>query len=216
MGSTKSNEKGTEDELLKKLIYLDSFIISKYEVTVAQFRKFVLLSGRTFDWEGRLPSWQWIDNHPMVNVTWEEARSYCKWRDGDLPSEAQWEKAARGTDGRIYPWGNDWEEGNRCASSESGKKLTRTVPVHSYSSGVSPYGVYNMIGNVYEWCLDYYSPKFYENIPVKNPINRSMSDSYVIRGGSWKTSEHLKLRAAYRYDDDEARTEIGFRVAKLS
>jgi len=87
-------------------VYLDAFLIGKNDVTVAQYQSYCDATGAKYDWSARVPYFGWHNDYPMVCVSWEEARAFCKWAGGDLPTEAQWEKAARGTDGRVYPWGN--------------------------------------------------------------------------------------------------------------
>ena len=121
-------------------IRLDGFWIAKNDVTVSQFFDYCAASGYKFDWDGRRPDWFWeADDRPMVAVTSEEARAYCKWAGGDLPTEAQWEKAARGTDGRLFPWGNDWQI-NSCSCSQDGGEKTEPAPIGSFPKGASPYG----------------------------------------------------------------------------
>ncbi|MEW6606660.1 MAG: SUMF1/EgtB/PvdO family nonheme iron enzyme [bacterium] len=144
--------------------YLDDFYISKYAVTNREYLKFIRMtkypkhpshwgadSDRPFDEE--------IAEHPVVNVSWEDAYNYCKWAGFRLPTNAEWEKAARGEDGRFYPWGNTFEPG-RCNTSEA--KHGSTAPVNSYENGLSPYGAYNMVGNIREW-VDGGERQEYEN-----------------------------------------------------
>jgi len=141
-------------------------------------------------------SWGGQDDHPIVNVTYDDAVAYCNWAGVELPTEAQWEKAARGTDGRIWPWGNKWDN-RKCHSGESG--IDKTTPVGSFPSGASPYGVMDMAGNVWEWCADWYDENYYQNSPSRNPqVPRPASGSSpMLRGGSWGSGD-VDVRVAIR------------------
>ena len=165
-------------------VYMDGYWMYKYEVTVAQYRKFCEATNREMP---KAPDWGWKDDHPMVNVTWQDAADYAKWAGVSLPTEAQWEKAARGTDGRIYPWGNKWDA-SKCANG-TGNDVKSTQPVGSYASGASPYGCMDMSGNALEWCSDWYDKNYYKTAPTKNPTGPSNADKRcllrVLRGGSW-------------------------------
>ena len=181
-----------EAEGPQRKVYLDGYWIYKCEVTVAQYRKFCKETGREMP---EAPAWGWQDNHPMVNVSWHDAVAYAQLASVSLPTEAQWEKAARGTDGRSYPWGNRWDAA-KCANSVV-KELTSTQPVGSYAAGESPYGCLDMAGNVREWCADWYDPAYYKHAPTRNPAGPAAavrvkvlpgtfsSGARVMRGGSW-------------------------------
>ena len=197
-------------------VYLDSYEIGRYEVMVAQYRKFCEATGRVMP---KTPEWGWNDDHPIVNVTWSDAEAYCKWAGGRLPTEAEWEKAARGTDGRTFPWGATWDK-NRCANWEL--SLTSTAPVGSYPAGASPYGCMDMAGNVWEWCADWYDEDYYAASPSRNPAGPSSGGWRVLRGGGWTSFYGLNVyyfdRCTYRnsvcfpsnYDCDF----VGFRLAR--
>ena len=174
-------------------VYLDKYYIGKYEVTVGQFRKFCNATGKTMP---KQPSWNNRDDHPVVNVTWHDAKAYCDWAGLRLPTESEWEKAARGTDGRKYPWGSTWDN-TKCNSSENGDSYSNTSPVGSFSSGVSPYGCYDMAGNVWEWCNDWYGGNYYASSPSSNPTGPASGVSRVLRGGGWSDYD-LGCRAAIR------------------
>jgi formylglycine-generating enzyme required for sulfatase activity len=163
----------------KHKVTLSEYAIYKTPVTVAMYRKFDAEQGFLFDWNRRQPEYGWQDDHPMVCVTWEEACAYCQWAGGDLPTEAHWEKAGRGTDGREFPWGMDWDAG-KCNNYSSGPK--QTTPVGSYPQGASPYGVLDMAGNVWEWCEDAFEERY-----------------RALRGGSWGSGNLNDFRCAYRY-----------------
>ena len=201
----------------QRAIHLDAYYMGKYEVTNARFRRFVDATGHrttaetvgfgwTFDpkrerWvktpgaSWRKPGWAVRDNHPVVMVTWDDATAYCRWAGARLPTEAQWEKAARGTHGFAYPWGNAWDGGkansaDATAGWERSDRTTRdghthTAPVGSFASGVSPFGCCDMAGNVSEWCRDWYKEDYYVACPDRDPMGPDTGQYRVVHGGSW-------------------------------
>ena len=176
----------------QRTVYLDGYWIYKYEVTVAQYRKFCQDTG----WQmPKAPRWGWQDDHPIVKVTWNDAKAYCDWAGVQLPTEAQWEKAARSIDGRIYPWGNEWDA-SKCNNYNAGQN--QTTPVGSYPAGVSPYGLMDMAGNVWEWCADWFDEKYYASAPDRNPTGPASGIYRVLRGGSWRGDGPVNFRAALR------------------
>ncbi len=189
MGST-----GDVNQLPVRKVYLDAFWIGKNIVTVAQFRAFCKAKPYPYDWKKFKPQWGWIDNHPMVLVNWNDARAFCKWAGGDLPTEAQWEKAARGTDGREFPWGPRFDPRKLCTNTQS------TAPVGSFPAGASPYGCLDMAGNVYQWCLDFYGSS-YAGLPDRNPTGPNVGQGHILRGGDWGDDNRISFRSAYRYAD---------------
>jgi formylglycine-generating enzyme required for sulfatase activity len=189
-----SNE-GDADEKPVHQVYLDAFYIDKYEVTNALYEKFMQATGR------QAPVY-WNDkdyntpNQPVVGVSWHDAEAYCQWAGKRLPTEAEWEKAARGTDGRIYPWGNQWEE-RKANSSGTADGYQYTAPVGSFETGKSPYGAYDMAGNVWEWVADWYAEKYYQGSPARNPTGPESGQSRVLRGGAWHYNQYY-VRASSR------------------
>jgi formylglycine-generating enzyme required for sulfatase activity len=138
------------------------------------------------------------DNHPIVFMIYDDAIAYCNWAGVQLPTEAQWEKAARGTDGRIYPWGNEAPDaGGRYRANYYPKEdgYDDTAPVGSFPLDASPYGVMDMAGNVQEWCADWYDENYYASAPNQNPQGPSSGTYRLLRGGSWAVGD---LRAAGR------------------
>lgn len=219
---------GDPDEQPVHTVYLDDYYISKYEVTFEQFDKFCEETGRTKPIMGKTGTTNFTywgrGKMPVINVTWEDAKTYCEWLSSKtgkhvhLPTEAQWEKAARGTDQRKYPWGNS--EPSENLANYSG--ITYYNPVKTrlvgfYPAGQSPYGIYEMAGNVEEWCQDWYSSTYYQTSPSKNPRGPASGSLKVIRGGSF-ANEVFKtsLRSADRYSLNINRKEdsLGFRVVK--
>ena len=190
-------------------VYLDGYWIYTYEVTVAQYRRFCVATKRAMP---PAPGWGWQDTHPMVNVTWDDAIAYASWAGAALPSEAQWEKAARGTDGRVYPWGNRWDASKCCNNSNSSGS---TSPVGSRPAGASPYGCQDMVGNVMEWCADWYAP--YPSTLMRNPTGPPAGRWRVLRGGSWYYGSFDFDRGAVRgYYGPVYWYDVGFRCASVS
>ena len=180
----------------QKTIHLDAFQISKYPVTNAEYAKFVRETGHRVPghWDGNEPPPDKL-NHPVVNVNWHDANAYAEWAGKQLPTEEQWEKAARGSDGREYPWGNEFDN-SRCNTKESG--IGSTTPVGVYPGGVSPYTVHDMAGNVWEWTAG---------------EHEDVSGSRVLRGGSWNDDRYY-ARCAYRnwFGPNLGWDYVGFRV----
>ena len=187
-------------------VYLDGSWMYKNDVTVAQYRSYCKATKRELP---DAPEWGWKDDHPMVNVTWDDAKAYCGWAGASLPTEAQWEKAARGTDGRKYPWGNGWDK-TKANSDQSG--LEATTPVGSYPIGGSAYGCLDMAGNVFQWCADWYDENYYASSPARNPTGPVTGTYRVLRGGSWSfNSDFCRSAIRYFYSPAYWYDSIGFR-----
>lgn len=169
-------------------------------------------------------------NHPVTDVNWYDAVSYSAWLTGEtgqtlvLPTEAQWEKAARGEDGRIFPWGNHWDPTranycdsrcNREWSDNSGDDgYAVTAPVGSYPEGASPYGAVDMVGNVWEWTADWHNGQYYAVAPNRNPSGPESGEDRGARGAAWYHAPNF-VRTADRgaYGPDHSRDSLGFRLA---
>jgi len=204
---------GDPDEQPQHKVFLAGFYIDKYEVSNLEYKKFLEATGR------RAPNF-WTDpdlsadDQPVVGVTWEDARAYCEWAGKRLPTEAEWEKAARGIDGRVYPWGNEFspQKANAYGKADG---FQYTAPVTAFAAGASPFGALNMAGNVAEWCADYYDSEYYSRSPTRNPSGPAEGLYRVIRGGAWDDAPE-KLRASNRYADRPSYSayNLGFRCAK--
>jgi formylglycine-generating enzyme required for sulfatase activity len=194
-----------QDDAKRHTAEVSGFWIYRNCVTVAQYRKFCTETGAEMPPRPDFnPGWCRAD-HPILNVTWDEAQKYCKWAGVSLPTEAQWERAARGSDGRKFPWGDTWDPA-KCANGSGGKEPGGTVPVGRYSD--SPYGLSDMAGNVNQWCLDTYDPDFAASPAASalDPVNTSSGAFRVLRGGSYADSDPQSFRTANRED-----TMPGFR-----
>ena len=202
------------DELPQHEVQMDTYYIYKNEVTVAQYRKFCAATGYTMPSE---PAWKWQENQPIVNVSWDDAKAYATWAGATLPTEAQWEKAARGTDGRIYPWGKTWDASKARSSTKTFNDAQRPADVGSYPTGASPYGCQDMTGNVWEWCNDLYAAGYYRNSPAVNPTGPTKGSTYILRGGSWGDFNPNYFRSTFRPSrDSTARyNDCGFRCVPL-
>ena len=212
------------DEKPAHTVNLDAYYIDKYEVTNELYEMCVQLNvcRRPFDYSSfQRPGYfstREFANYPVINVTYEMARSYCEdWRGARLPTEAEWEKAARGTDGSTFPWG----EGINCDYANYRDRTcdrTRdTFPVDSFEKGASQYGVYNMSGNVWEWVKDWYSPAYYLNSPYMNPTgpeNAVIGIYYIKKGGSFQTQwERLRVTNREKNEPTNSGGDLGFRCA---
>ncbi len=249
-----------DNEIPQREVHLSAYLIDKYPVTNAEYKKFIESDGYNQKVFWSDAGWQYISQSndlenddldnilngendcPVVNISWYEAEAFAKWAEKRLPTEAEWEKAARGTDGRIYPWGNMFEKTNlNCAEAKNEKP----TPVTKYPQSQSLYGCFDMAGNVWEWTADWYDSQYYSCAPKKDPqgpkdaeVNpyygqpeevgisiydlrpstgsKTLSGCKVLRGGSWNGSGVVHVRCTNRdYDEPTYKNDtIGFRCAK--
>ena len=205
----------------RRLIYLDALYIDRTPVTNREFATFLEVTGyRPTDEDaarfvphllgGKLNKRQ--ESHPVVHVSWFDARAFAAWAGKRLPSEAEWEKAARGTDGRKYPWGRTQPSPHYA---NYGNKDGGTAPIGSYPDGASPYGVLDLAGNVWEWCADFDDPAFYEDGPPNNPRNEQPGQRLVMRGGSYMFgAQALRTYARTSFEPHYRFAGGGFRCAR--
>lgn len=217
MGSRQDDKSAENDERPAHSVYLDAYYIDQYEVTTTRYATFFRATNRrqpTY-WSEQLL--QQHGNKPVVGVDWNDASAYCAWAGKRLPTEAEWEKAARGTDQRPYPWGNATPN-KTLANFERGfdfKDYGVLTDVGSFEEGKSPYGAYDMAGNVWEWVSDWYDEHYYSKSPARNPKGPSSGEYRVIRGGSWSDGPVL-VRSAYRsrITPTNRLVYLGFRCAQ--
>lgn len=217
MGARQDDNMAGQDERMAHRVQLDAFYIDQYEVTTARYARFLRETKRPAPkfWSDEIP--QRYGNKPVIGVDWNDAAAYCARIGKRLPTEAEWERAARGTDQRLYPWGNASPNDtlanlDRCCNVKGYEALTDDG---SFESGKSPYGAYDMAGNVWEWVADWYDGDYYGSSPERNPTGPSTGEKRVLRGGGWDSAPayvrslaRLKLSPTFRHDN------IGFRCAQ--
>lgn len=230
-------------------VVLSAFSIDRFETTNAEFAAFVSATGYVTDSERSGVGWDWggkwreikganwrhphgpassiqgLERHPVVQVSWNDAQAYCRWRGKRLPTEAEWERAARGSGDRTYPWGNELPRdgtcyrasygSDECCRPNTGDGYFFTAPVGSFPLGRSPFGVEDLAGNVWEWVEDWFDPEFYRRSPSTNPVNSTVRDRKVIRGGGWGNNP-FGLRSTLRHANPPGMglSMVGYRCAR--
>ena len=200
---------GYDDERPQFRASLPEYYMGAYEVTNAQWKRFADETGYGVPWpNGRIPLD--CEDYPVADLNWGDAAAYCEWAGLRLPSELEWEKAARGTDGRDYPWGDVWDP-TLCRNGVGG--YDGSAPVGSYPDGRSPYGLFDMAGNVWEWCEDWYDAGAY-GYYARGDLSAPPRGEYrVLRGGAWSNCSEAYCRCALRSYDSWCGVR-GFRVAR--
>ncbi len=253
MGSSNDDAMALDNEKPQHRVQLDGFWIARYEVTNAVFARFVEETGYLTDAEtsgfgwvfdqstgrwNQTPEIDWqhpygpesdlqgLMDHPVVHVSWNDALAYCQWAGCRLPTEAEWEKAARGVEGGMYPWGNTSVAGNLLnfadrnlavdwADNDADDGYQYTAPVGTYPAGASPYGVMDMAGNVWEWTADWYGESFYAESQLENPTGPGSGSTDVLRGGSWNgDAQYVRTAIRIHGPADYRRGSTGFRPAR--
>jgi sulfatase modifying factor 1 len=223
MGVPVGDRDGGRDEYPRHVVDIAAFYIDKYEVTNARYLEFVKATDHRVPQNPKNPTrnlWEGVAipeslaDRPVVNVDWADANAYCTWAGRRLPTEAEWEKAAKGNHDWRFPWGNVEPTNKHLNFNQKWIGERTLMPVGSYESGKSPYGVYDMAGNVWEWVNDWYDAKYYEKSPAKNPPGPASGTKKVIRGAGWQ-NETPTVRIFTRVDSDPTiRNEsTGFRCA---
>lgn len=228
---TMGSRNGLSQETPEHRVYLDGFYMDRWEVTTARYAKFLKAIGanpedqKVNENQIRFVPMLWHQaqlpmdgDRPVIGVTWQAADFYCRWVGKRLPSEAEWEKAARGTDGRTYPWGNDqptFKLANYQKPVFGNLYSDGLRPVDSYEAGKSPYGIYHMAGNAAEWVADWYDETYYERAPHKNPHGPERGKQKVFRGGSFADpNSHLQGASRGSYLPAETGPYVGIRCAR--
>jgi formylglycine-generating enzyme len=223
MGVPKGDRDGGRDEYPRHDVVLDHYYIDKYEVTHGRYAEFVKATGHRIPENPKYPTRTlWSDHlsaslaeRPIINVDWQDAEAYCRWAGKRLPTEAEWEKAARGTEDRRFPWGNVEPTDKHLNFNQQWKGEKTLMPVGSYEAGKSPFGAYDMAGNVWEWVADWYDPLYYEKSPAANPKGPDTGTYKVLRSSGWSVETPLvRLFTRVKSDPTNRNDSTGFRCAK--
>ncbi|MBM4426603.1 MAG: formylglycine-generating enzyme family protein [Chloroflexi bacterium] len=197
----------------QRTIYLDAFWIDQVEVSNAMYEKCVDDGTCSLPALSENPYYgKWVyRNYPVAYANWTQAVAYCEWAGRRLPTEAEWEKAARGTDGRKYPWGNEAPTPRYANYAES--LIGEAVPVYRYPMGASPYGALNMVGNMREWVADWFSDSYYSEMPESNPMGPDEGFERSLRSGAYDAVD-LLVTKRYKHQPQSAGLSRGFRCAE--
>jgi eukaryotic-like serine/threonine-protein kinase len=203
------------DDSPRHTVYLDTYWIDQTDITNAMYAKCVQAGKCKFNIQHAQTAVHYNDpdyaNHPVVYVTWYQAVAYCGWAGRRLPSEAEWEKGARGTDGRTFPWGKTAANSSLANYNDA---IGDTTPVGSYPLGASPYGLLDMAGNVRQWVADWFDALFYRNSPLQNPLGPGLGVKRVLRGGSFKDPANgVRVTTRFEHEPGSAGMNRGFRCA---
>jgi formylglycine-generating enzyme required for sulfatase activity len=242
MGSEVEDVLAGDDEMPKHLVLLDAFYIDKYEVSVEQYAAFLnrqggyeeacdgvdcvlpreragytsyLVEEEVGDGAVRYAPLTGFADYPVNHVSWHGASAYCEWVGARLPTEAEWEYAARGSDDRIYPWGNEPPDPTRAVYQS--EDFENMKPVDALPAGASPFDVYGLAGSLWEWTADWYAEDYYEESTSANPTGPESGFTRALRGGSWPfNNEADRIRAANRWSLDPSfiSATVGFRCAR--
>lgn len=210
------SDRGQDDEQPVHRVSIKAFYLDAQEVTVSRYAEFLTTQkpDPPFKWnEATSGSYE---HKPVIGVNWYDARDYCRWVGKRLPTEAEWELAARGTEGRIYPWGSAHPtKGHANAGQSKWRGYDTLTNVGQFELGKTPNGVYDLAGNLWEWVADWYDATYYQFSPRESPSGPSKGPLRVLRGGAWN-NDSKAIRSANRagYAPDARRNDVGFRCAK--
>lgn len=211
MGSHASDPFADGDEVPAHTVFIDAFWMDRTEVANSMYVRCISNGACTPPAQTTYYTMEKYSDHPVLGVSWEQANLYCGWAGRRLPTEAEWEKAARGMDSRMYPWGNEIP-GPELAN--FARNIDATSPVGSYPRGASFYGALDMAGNAWEWVADGYSAEYYSTSAIDNPFSDSPVNQRVLRGGNWDSNAE-GIRSANRFWAFPGRNDTdGFRCAK--
>lgn len=223
MGVPPGDRDGGRDEYPRHEVILDAYYLDKFEVTNGQYIEFVRATNhrvpqhpkdtsRSLWQKGMMP--ESVTDRPVINVDWYDAEAYCTWAGKRLPTEAEWEKAARGGDDRRFPWGNVEPTPKHLNYLQKWTGERTLMPVGSYEAGKSPFGVYDMAGNVWEWVNDWYDDRYYEKSPAKNPPGPTSGTQKVLRSSGWAVEAPLvRIFTRVASDPKDRNESTGFRCA---
>lgn len=208
---------GLDDERPRHTVRLDAYLMDLYEVTTSRYARFLAVTRHTPPWLWDMVNLAIHGDRPVIGVDWHDADAYCRWAAKRLPTEAEWEKAARGADERQFPWGNQAPTAE-LANFAVGARFSYSqalMPVGRYEKGKSPFGLFDMAGNVWEWVQDWYKAAYYEESPARNPTGPEEGQFKVLRGGSWsELPKYLLTYGRFKLPPATQNSYTGFRCAK--
>jgi len=224
MGVPQGDRDGGVDERPNHEVFVSTFYMDKYEVTNGRYLEFVRATGHRAPqhstdptknlWKGNMMP-ESVTDLPVINVDWYDADAYCKWANKRLPTEAEWEKAAKGTEDRRFPWGNVEPTERHLNFNQVWHGESTLVPVGIYEAGKSPYGVYDVAGNVWEWVADWYDAHYYSKSPRRNPTGPATGTHKVIRSSGWNVETPMvRIFTRIKSDPLDRNHSTGFRCAK--
>ena len=224
MGVPKSARDGGVDERPNHEVFISTFYMDKYEVTNGRYLQFVTETGHRTPqhptdptkglWKGNMMP-ESVTDLPVINVDWADAQAYCHWAEKRLPTEAEWEKAAKGPNDWRFPWGNVEPTDRHLNYNQVWRGEATLVPGGIYEAGKSPYGAYDMAGNVWEWVADWYDPQYYSKSPARNPKGPETGTHKVLRSSGWHVeTPQVRIFTRIRMDPLGRNHSTGFRCAK--